>query len=102
MTEDLQSCTNQLCPGRDQALSVTTGFDLLVDFTDHTGTLHACSLRSPVAEKSLGYTVSHHRDDDDDDKLVVATHERFSICASGEINSILTSTVADRGVYQFD
>ncbi|XP_039991369.1 meiosis-specific with OB domain-containing protein isoform X1 [Xiphias gladius] len=56
VTEDAQSCTNQLCPGRDQALSATTGFDLLVDFTDHTGTLHACPLRSPVAEKTLGCT----------------------------------------------
>ncbi|XP_054455266.1 meiosis-specific with OB domain-containing protein isoform X2 [Anoplopoma fimbria] len=55
VTEDAQSCTNLLCPGRDQALLATTGFDLLVDFTDHTGTLHACSLRSPVAEKTLGY-----------------------------------------------
>uniref|UniRef100_A0A3P8Q430 MEIOB-like N-terminal domain-containing protein n=1 Tax=Astatotilapia calliptera TaxID=8154 RepID=A0A3P8Q430_ASTCA len=57
VTEDLNSCTNQLCPGKGQIVSATTGFDLLVDFTDHTGTLHACSLRSPVAEKALGCTV---------------------------------------------
>uniref|UniRef100_A0A3Q4I5P7 Meiosis specific with OB-fold n=1 Tax=Neolamprologus brichardi TaxID=32507 RepID=A0A3Q4I5P7_NEOBR len=57
VTEDLNSCTNQLCPGKDQIVSATTGFDLLVDFTDHTGTLHACSLRSPVAEKALGCTI---------------------------------------------
>ncbi|KAF0025214.1 hypothetical protein F2P81_022095 [Scophthalmus maximus] len=57
VTEDAQSCTNQLCQGRDQAsLLATTGFDLLVDLTDHTGTLHACTLRSPVAEKALGCT----------------------------------------------
>lgn len=56
VTEDLNSCTNQLCPGKDQIVSATTGFDLLVDFTDHTGTLYACSLRSPVAEKALGCT----------------------------------------------
>ncbi|XP_067431815.1 meiosis-specific with OB domain-containing protein isoform X1 [Thunnus thynnus] len=56
VTEDTLSCTNQLCPGRDQTFSATTGFDLLVDFTDHTGTLHACSLRGPVAEKTLGCT----------------------------------------------
>lgn len=57
MTEDAQSCSNASCPGRDQPLSATAGFDLLVDFTDHTGTLQACSLRSPVAEKTLGCTV---------------------------------------------
>uniref|UniRef100_A0A3P9BL55 Meiosis-specific with OB domain-containing protein n=1 Tax=Maylandia zebra TaxID=106582 RepID=A0A3P9BL55_9CICH len=57
VTEDLNSCINQLCPGKGQIVSATTGFDLLVDFTDHTGTLHACSLRSPVAEKALGCTV---------------------------------------------
>ncbi|XP_068439712.1 meiosis-specific with OB domain-containing protein [Clinocottus analis] len=56
VTEDAQSCTNLLCSGRDQALLATTGFDLPVDFTDHTGTLQACSLRSPVAEKILGCT----------------------------------------------
>ncbi|KAM4624521.1 meiosis-specific with OB domain-containing protein [Polymixia lowei] len=56
VNEDLESCTNPSCPGRGQALSVTTGFDLLVDITDHTGTLLACSLRSPVAEKTLGCT----------------------------------------------
>lgn len=58
VTEGMQSCTNQLCPGRDQGFSATAGFDFLVDLTDHTGTLHACSLRSPVADKTLGCTVS--------------------------------------------
>ncbi|KAM9425883.1 meiosis-specific with OB domain-containing protein [Pholidichthys leucotaenia] len=52
-SEDMESCTNQLCPGRDQVFSSTTGFDLIVDLTDHTGTLHACTLRSPVAEKTF-------------------------------------------------
>ncbi|XP_035987996.1 meiosis-specific with OB domain-containing protein [Fundulus heteroclitus] len=56
VTEDLQTCSNQLCPARDQPLSASTGFDLLVDFTDHTGTLQACSLRGPVAEQTLGCT----------------------------------------------
>ncbi|XP_041672213.1 meiosis-specific with OB domain-containing protein isoform X2 [Cheilinus undulatus] len=54
VTEDAESCSNQLCPGRDQIFSASIGFDLFVDFTDHTGTLHACTLRSPVAEKVLG------------------------------------------------
>ncbi|XP_077357732.1 meiosis-specific with OB domain-containing protein [Festucalex cinctus] len=56
VTDGVQYCTNQLCPGRGQVFSSTTGFDLLVDLTDHTGTLHACSLRSPVAEAMLGCT----------------------------------------------
>uniref|UniRef100_A0A3Q1F7M8 Meiosis specific with OB-fold n=1 Tax=Acanthochromis polyacanthus TaxID=80966 RepID=A0A3Q1F7M8_9TELE len=54
--EDM-SCTNQLCPGRDQVFSAATCFDLLVDLSDHTGTLQACHLRSPMAEKTLGCTI---------------------------------------------
>ncbi|KAG7226446.1 hypothetical protein INR49_013858, partial [Caranx melampygus] len=60
VSEDMLSCDNQLCPGRGQALSATTGFSLLVDLTDHTGTLHACILRSPEAEKTLGCS-GHNR-----------------------------------------
>ncbi|KAM4525135.1 meiosis-specific with OB domain-containing protein [Odontesthes bonariensis] len=56
VSEDMQSCGSQLCPGRDQAFSATRGFDLLVDFTDHTGTLQACNLRDLVAEQTLGCT----------------------------------------------
>lgn len=57
VAEDLLSCSHELCPGRGQAFSAITGFDLLVDLTDHTGTLQSCSLRSPAAEKFLGCTV---------------------------------------------
>lgn len=56
--EDLLSCSNELCPGKGQVFSAVTGFDLLVDLTDHTGTLQSCSLRSPAAETFLGCTVS--------------------------------------------
>lgn len=56
-TDDVLSCTNQFCPGKGQTFSATAGFDLLVDLTDHTGTLHGCTLRSPEAEKTLGCTV---------------------------------------------
>ncbi|XP_072229036.1 meiosis-specific with OB domain-containing protein [Leuresthes tenuis] len=56
VSEDTQRCDSQLCPGRDQAFSATRGFDLLVDFTDHTGTVQACSLRGLVAEQTLGCT----------------------------------------------
>ncbi|XP_070847130.1 meiosis-specific with OB domain-containing protein [Chaetodon trifascialis] len=69
--EDLQSCTNQLCPGRDQAFSATAGFDLLVDLTDHTGTLHACALRSPVAEKALGCTTEEFSSLTDDQRTAM-------------------------------
>lgn len=57
VAEDLLSCSHELCPGRGQAFSAITGFELLVDLTDHTGTLQSCSLRSPAAEKFLGCTV---------------------------------------------
>lgn len=57
-SEDGLSCTNEFCPGRDQIFSATAGYDLLVDLTDHTGTLQCCTLRSPVAEKMLGCTVN--------------------------------------------
>ncbi|CAL8309698.1 unnamed protein product [Boreogadus saida] len=68
VNEELQSCTNPLCPGKDQPLSLTTGFDLTVDVTDHTGTLQACSLRSPVAEKTLGCTIEEFTDLDDEQR----------------------------------
>ncbi|KAM9832021.1 meiosis-specific with OB domain-containing protein [Neosynchiropus ocellatus] len=54
VNDDVQSCFNQLCPGRGQVFSYTAGFDLLVDVTDHTGTLTACTLQSPEAEKTFG------------------------------------------------
>ena len=58
VSEDLQSCSNPSCPAGGQPLSLTTGFDLLVDVTDHTGTLQSCYLSSTAAEKTLGCTVS--------------------------------------------
>uniref|UniRef100_A0A8C0NT78 MEIOB-like N-terminal domain-containing protein n=1 Tax=Canis lupus familiaris TaxID=9615 RepID=A0A8C0NT78_CANLF len=36
--------------------SVFLSFHLLIDLTDHTGTLHACSLTGGVAEETLGCT----------------------------------------------
>ncbi|KAL6084681.1 hypothetical protein STEG23_024747 [Scotinomys teguina] len=33
-------------------------FDVLVDLTDHTGTLHSCSLTGSIAEETLGCTVN--------------------------------------------
>ncbi|XP_025023166.1 meiosis-specific with OB domain-containing protein [Python bivittatus] len=39
------------------AVPVFASFDLPVDLTDHTGTLHFCSLSDRIAEETLGYTV---------------------------------------------
>ncbi|XP_072871121.1 meiosis-specific with OB domain-containing protein isoform X2 [Chlorocebus sabaeus] len=36
--------------------SVFLSFDMLIDLTDHTGTLHSCSLTGSVAEETLGCT----------------------------------------------
>ncbi|KAF7659490.1 hypothetical protein LDENG_00295410 [Lucifuga dentata] len=69
--EDLQTCTNSLCPGRGQVLSASAGFDLLVDFTDHTGTLHGCSLRSPEAEKILSCTTEEFTNLTDDERTAM-------------------------------
>ncbi|XP_027626781.1 meiosis-specific with OB domain-containing protein isoform X2 [Tupaia chinensis] len=38
--------------------SATLSFDMLIDLTDHTGTLHSCSLTGEVAEEALGCTVN--------------------------------------------
>nr|XP_060504037.1 meiosis-specific with OB domain-containing protein isoform X2 [Panthera onca] len=38
--------------------SAFRSFHLLIDVTDHTGTLHACSLTGGVAEETLGCTVN--------------------------------------------
>ncbi|XP_075845802.1 meiosis-specific with OB domain-containing protein isoform X2 [Microtus pennsylvanicus] len=38
--------------------SVFLSFDLLVDLTDHTGTLHSCSLTGSIAEETLGCTTN--------------------------------------------
>uniref|UniRef100_A0A8C9YRP8 Meiosis specific with OB-fold n=1 Tax=Sander lucioperca TaxID=283035 RepID=A0A8C9YRP8_SANLU len=107
VTEDKQSCTNLLCPGRDQALASSTGFDLLVDITDHTGTLHSCALRSPVAEQTLGCTVKEFTSLTDDErtamkwkfllercKIHVKVLQLLVLCRVG---LILACSVADPG-----
>ncbi|KAM9715521.1 meiosis-specific with OB domain-containing protein isoform 2-T2 [Menidia menidia] len=71
VTEDMQNCSNQLCSGRDQAFSATSDFDLLVDFTDHTGTLQSCNLRGPVAEQTLGCTTDQYTALTDDQRTAL-------------------------------
>ncbi|XP_052614949.1 LOW QUALITY PROTEIN: meiosis-specific with OB domain-containing protein [Peromyscus californicus insignis] len=38
--------------------SFLLSFDVLVDLTDHTGTLHSCSLTGSIAEETLGCTIN--------------------------------------------
>uniref|UniRef100_A0A3P8UG10 Meiosis specific with OB-fold n=1 Tax=Cynoglossus semilaevis TaxID=244447 RepID=A0A3P8UG10_CYNSE len=71
VTEDAQSCNNELCPDRDQGLSAATGFDLLVDLSDHSGTLQACIFRGPVAEKTLGCTTDEFSSLTDDQRTAM-------------------------------
>ncbi|XP_060642541.2 meiosis-specific with OB domain-containing protein [Anolis sagrei] len=58
VNENTNACS--FCPdfgASSDAISVFPSFDLFVDLTDHTGTLHSCSLSDTVAEETLGYTV---------------------------------------------
>ncbi|MBZ3879682.1 Meiosis-specific with OB domain-containing protein [Sciurus carolinensis] len=43
--------------------SVFLSFHMLLDLTDHTGTLHSCSLTGSVAEETLGCTVNSNNDE---------------------------------------
>ncbi|XP_037547545.1 meiosis-specific with OB domain-containing protein [Nematolebias whitei] len=109
VTEDTQTCTNQLCSGRDQALSASTGFDLLVDFTDHTSTLQACSLRGPVAEQTLGCTTEEFTSLTDDQRTALKWRFLLERCKiyvkilpsakmkSGIRGVILSCSLADPG-----
>nr|XP_008115010.1 PREDICTED: meiosis-specific with OB domain-containing protein isoform X2 [Anolis carolinensis] len=58
VNENTNVCS--FCPGfgaSSDAMPVFPSFDLFVDLTDHTGTLHSCSFSDTVAEEALGYTV---------------------------------------------
>ncbi|KAK1793888.1 hypothetical protein P4O66_010806, partial [Electrophorus voltai] len=57
VSEEVGTCTNTGCPNQGQSLEVTAAFHLLVDISDHTGTLQTCSLSGSAAEKTLGCTV---------------------------------------------
>lgn len=86
--EDTQTCTNQLCLGRDQALSASVSFDLLVDFTDHSGTLQACSLRGSVAEQTLGCTVSTALKVTSNNVEVIDTNSSFTLLQTEEFTRL--------------
>uniref|UniRef100_A0A8C1T8E3 Methionine sulfoxide reductase B1b n=1 Tax=Cyprinus carpio TaxID=7962 RepID=A0A8C1T8E3_CYPCA len=57
INEESQTCSNDACPNQGQQYQATEGFELLVDISDHTGTLHSCNLAGTVAEKTLGCKV---------------------------------------------
>uniref|UniRef100_A0A8C1BQK7 Meiosis specific with OB-fold n=1 Tax=Cyprinus carpio carpio TaxID=630221 RepID=A0A8C1BQK7_CYPCA len=57
INEESQTCSNDACPNQGQQHQATEGFELLVDISDHTGTLHSCNLAGTVAEKTLGCKV---------------------------------------------
>ncbi|XP_061563590.1 meiosis-specific with OB domain-containing protein [Cololabis saira] len=71
VADNLQTCINQLCLGREQPFSSTTSFDLLVDFTDHTGTLQSCNLKDSVAEQMLGCTMEEFTTLTDDQRTAL-------------------------------
>ncbi|XP_076434175.1 meiosis-specific with OB domain-containing protein isoform X7 [Peromyscus maniculatus bairdii] len=56
VNEASNTCT--ICEKDSSKLqSFFLGFDVLVDLTDHTGTLHSCSLTGSIAEETLGCTL---------------------------------------------
>ncbi|XP_076433668.1 meiosis-specific with OB domain-containing protein isoform X4 [Peromyscus maniculatus bairdii] len=57
VNEASNTCT--ICDKDSSRLqSFFLGFDVLVDLTDHTGTLHSCSLTGSIAEGTLGCTIN--------------------------------------------
>lgn len=105
VAEDLLSCSNELCPGKGQVFSASTGFDLLVDLTDHTGTLQSCSLRSPAAEKFLGCTVStcctvYLSPKERSFAVTYSLYFMFRFCY--QLTIFVMLHVSDRGVHQID
>ncbi|XP_076434166.1 meiosis-specific with OB domain-containing protein isoform X5 [Peromyscus maniculatus bairdii] len=57
VNEASNTCT--ICEKDSSKLqSFFLGFDVLVDLTDHTGTLHSCSLTGSIAEETLGCTIN--------------------------------------------
>lgn len=58
VAEDMMACPSFSCTGPGQELELFSGLDLVLDISDHTGTLQSCGLSGTVAEKTLGCTVS--------------------------------------------
>ncbi|XP_012694401.2 meiosis-specific with OB domain-containing protein [Clupea harengus] len=60
VAEDVMVCSSFSCAGQDQELEMVSGFDILMDISDHTGTLQSCFLSATVAEKTLGCTAEEY------------------------------------------
>uniref|UniRef100_W5MCJ8 Meiosis specific with OB-fold n=1 Tax=Lepisosteus oculatus TaxID=7918 RepID=W5MCJ8_LEPOC len=56
INEETQSCSSITCSESGNPTEAIASFDLLVDLTDHTGTLKSCNLSGTAAEKTLGCT----------------------------------------------
>ncbi|XP_056325979.1 meiosis-specific with OB domain-containing protein [Danio aesculapii] len=54
INEESWTCSSDICPNQGQELQANECFDVLVDISDHTGTLQSCNLVGTVAEKTLG------------------------------------------------
>ncbi|MGH0125628.1 UNVERIFIED_CONTAM: hypothetical protein FKN15_024155 [Acipenser sinensis] len=53
INEESNTCVNVACSGSGKPVDVNTTFELLVDLTDHTGSLQSRNLSGNVAEKTL-------------------------------------------------
>ncbi|XP_042293569.1 meiosis-specific with OB domain-containing protein isoform X2 [Sceloporus undulatus] len=71
-TNTCSFCTSALTSS--EAIPVFASFDLIVDLTDHTGTLHSCSLSDTVAEETLGYTVQEFQTLTEDQRTALKWH----------------------------
>ncbi|XP_063076628.1 meiosis-specific with OB domain-containing protein [Engraulis encrasicolus] len=57
---DVMECSSLTCAGQGQELETVSGFDLLMDISDHTGTLPSCWLSGTVAEKMIGCSAEEY------------------------------------------
>ncbi|XP_048870808.1 meiosis-specific with OB domain-containing protein isoform X1 [Brienomyrus brachyistius] len=108
VSEDMQNCSNPVCP-REAQLAVTTSFDLLVDITDHTGTLQSCTLSGTAAEQTLGYSAEEFVHLKEEDKTALKWKFLLERCKillkilpssktrNGFRGNILSCTLADPG-----
>uniref|UniRef100_A0A8C4SET4 Meiosis-specific with OB domain-containing protein n=1 Tax=Erpetoichthys calabaricus TaxID=27687 RepID=A0A8C4SET4_ERPCA len=59
INEKAGTCINETCIDSGNPVQAIMRFDLLVDLTDHTGTLQSCNLSGNSAEEMLNYTVDN-------------------------------------------
>ncbi|XP_075421871.1 meiosis-specific with OB domain-containing protein [Ascaphus truei] len=72
ITDPSDVCTYTFCDEMStEPKSVVTSFDLIVDLTDHTGTLMSCNLSGSVAEETLSCTVDEFFNLSEDQKTTL-------------------------------